>query len=99
MEGESESATLVHTSREYINVTLIRFYQVLADHQAHSDTLIVRVGSSKKFAELLEQLAHFILFDALTCVHNVKVQLLPITIVGDNDPNRAAQGELECILD
>ena len=77
---------------------MVLFDEVLADHQAHADSLMVHIGCTKEFAELGEQLAHLILHDALTSVDNVHLQLLIIIVISGYDSYLATTGELVGVL-
>lgn len=98
LEAECERASLVNAFGEDIDVAGVELNDVLADHEAHADSLAVHIGRALKLAKLLEQLVHLVRANALASVDHVHKKLVLVRVKRDNDPNHAFQSKLHCVL-
>ena len=74
-------------------------YEILANHQAHTNAFTVHLGGVFQLAEELKQFAHVLLANAFASVDDVNVKFQFTVIECHQNAHGALIGELEGVLD
>ena len=98
LHREGEDAALVLSIRVHLDCAMVHPHQVLADHQAHANALVVELGRPSQLAKKRKQLGDVFLPDALASVVHVHFQHAFTFVESHNDANMAAQRELQRVL-
>ena len=77
----------------------IHLDEAFADHEAHSNALVIHLGRALELAKEFEQLGDVFVLDALPGVNDVYLQHLRIFVIGNDESNETSVGKLEGVLD
>ena len=71
---------------------------LLADGQAETEAIRVRILGPLHFPEKRKQFVHLFLLDALACITDMHLQLFLVVIIGRTNSYPASMSEFKCVF-
>ena len=90
-------ATVFSLGIHFYRATILD-YQVLANHQSHSNSFAVHFGCPQKFSKKLEQAIDVLRKYTLACVNDVHFQRILFFVKGHDHANHTTSTKLESVL-
>ena len=74
LHEEREDTSTVDAIREDFELASVLFYQLLGNHEAQTDTLVVEVGRAEQFAKLFAEFGDLVLGDTAAIVTDLNLE-------------------------